>query len=137
MLSEAMLVCGGVVNRLGSIANGTTASDYNDAEKERQISVSTSLLHLDWQGKKLNVFDTPGYLDFQSEALSALRVSDFALVVVHANHGLGVGTDKASKYAAQFGIPKVLVVMLSTKSKPISKKHLATSVTNSANGCSR
>jgi len=109
MLGEAMLMCGGVINRLGIIANGSTVSDYHDSEKDRQISVQTSMLHLDWQGKKINLLDTPGYLDFTGETLSALRVADSALVAVHANHGIGVGTEKAWQYATEFGIQKILV----------------------------
>src|SRR3972149_5272342 len=81
MLSEAMLVCGGVLNRLGSAANGTTTSDYHDNERERKISIQASLLHLEWMNKKFNLLDCPGYLDFISEALGALRVADFALIV--------------------------------------------------------
>jgi elongation factor G len=61
-------------------------------------------------GKKLNILDTPGYLDFISEALAAVRVADFALVVVHAQHGIGVGTDWTWRCATDCGIPKVLVV---------------------------
>jgi elongation factor G len=110
MLSEAMLVCGGVINRLGSIANGTTVSDYHDSERNRQISVHASLLHTEWMGKKFNIIDTPGYLDFISEGLGALRVGDFALVVIHANHGIGVGTEQVWDYATQYGIPKIIVV---------------------------
>ena len=82
MLSEAMLVCSGVAHRLGSIAQGTTVSDYHESEQQRHISVHASLLHTEWQGKKFNIIDTPGYLDFISEGLGALRVGDFALVVV-------------------------------------------------------
>src|ERR1051326_549492 len=74
MLAEAMLACGGVINRMGSIAAGTTASDYHESEKNRQISVSASLLHLEWLGKKFNILDCPGYADFISEGLGALRV---------------------------------------------------------------
>jgi len=110
MLSEAMLACGGVINRLGRIADGSTVSDYHVSEKNRQISVSASLLHTEWAGKKLNIIDTPGYLDFISEGLGALRVGDFALVVVHAQHGLGVGTERVWNYATQYGIPKMIVV---------------------------
>jgi elongation factor G len=110
MLGEAMLACAGVINRMGTIAAGSTVSDYHDSEKHRQISVSASLLHLEWLNKKFNVIDCPGYADFISEGLGALRVGDFALVVVHANHGVGVGTDAVWKYATQYGIPKMIVV---------------------------
>ena len=110
LLSEAMLRCAGVIGRMGSIADGTTVSDYHVSEKQRQISVSATLLHLEWAGKKFNLIDTPGYLDFISEGLGALRVGDFALVVIHAQHGLGVGTDRAWNYATGYGIPKMIVV---------------------------
>ena len=110
MLSEAMLMCGGVINRMGRIADGSTVSDYHVSEKNRQISVSASLLHTEWTGKKFNIIDTPGYLDFISEGLGALRVGDFALVVIHAQHGLGVGTDRVWNYATGYGLPKMIVV---------------------------
>src|SRR4029077_7605793 len=92
MLSEAMLATGGVINRMGSIYACSTVSDYHDSERHRQISVSATLMHLEWLGKKFNIVDCPGYVDFISEGLGALRVGDFALIVVHANHGIGVGT---------------------------------------------
>ena len=110
MLAEAMLMCGGVINRMGRIADGSTVSDYHVSEKNRKISVSASLLHTEWAGKKFNIIDTPGYLDFISEGLGALRVGDFALVVIHAQHGLGVGTDRVWNYATNYGIPKMIVV---------------------------
>jgi len=110
MLSEAMLMCGGVITRMGRIPDGSTVSDYHVSEKNRQISVSASLLHTEWMGKKFNIIDTPGYLDFISEGLGALRVGDFALVVVHAQHGLGVGTERVWHYATGYGIPKMIVV---------------------------
>jgi small GTP-binding protein domain len=110
MLSEAMLACAGVINRMGSIAAGSTVSDYHDNEQERQISVSATLMHTEWLGKKFNILDCPGYADFISEGLGALRVGDFALIVVHANHGVGVGTDAVWKYATEDGIPKMIVV---------------------------
>jgi elongation factor G len=110
MLSECMLRCAGVINRLGSIANGSTTSDYHDEERQRQISIHASLLHLDWLEKKFNVIDTPGYLDFISEGLTALRVADFALVVVHAQSGIGVGTEMVWETATRHQLPKVVVV---------------------------
>src|SRR5436190_16685721 len=109
-LSEAMLVCGGALHRMGSVTNGTTVSDYHVSEQQRQISVSASLLHTEWMGKKFNLIDTPGYLDFISEGLGALRVGDFALAVMHAVDGIGVGTDRVWNYATNYGIPKMIVV---------------------------
>lgn len=110
MLAEAMLACSGVIGRMGRITDGTTVSDYHASEKQRQISTQASLMHTEWLGKKLNIIDTPGYLDFLSESLAALRVVDFALVVVHAQHGIGVGTERVWNAAGDAGIPKVLVV---------------------------
>lgn len=110
LLSEAMLLCSGVVNRMGSIAAGTTISDYRENERERKISIQASLLHCEWMGKKLNFIDSPGYMDFISEAFSALRVADFALIVVDAKDGPGVGTQQVWDTATQYDIPKVFVV---------------------------
>jgi elongation factor G len=110
LLCEAMLACAGVVNRMGTIAGGSTVSDYHDEEHQRQISIHSSLANLEWQEKKFNILDTPGYLDFISEGLGALRVGDFALIVVHANHGVQVGTEQVWDYATHYGIPKMIVV---------------------------
>ena len=110
VLSEAMLACSGTIGRMGRIADGSTVSDYHVSEKQRQISTQTSLLHTTWMEKKFNIMDTPGYLDFMSEALAALRVADIALVVVHAQHGIGVGTERVWNYATECGIPKIIVI---------------------------
>ena len=110
MLCEAMLVCGGRIGRPGSIAAGTTVSDYHASEHQHQISVHASLLHTEWQGRKFNIVDTPGYADFITEGISALRVGDFALVVINAAHGLGVGTDAVWDYATHYGLPKIIAV---------------------------
>src|ERR1041385_106434 len=110
MLCEAMLACAGVINRMGSIAAGSTVSDYHVSEVNRKISVQASLMHVEWLGKKFNIIDCPGYADFISEGLGALRVGDFALVVVNAVDGVGVGTDAVWKYATEYGIPKMIVI---------------------------
>ena len=125
MLSEAMLACAGVINRMGSIPAGSTVSDYHENEQQRQISVSATLMHLEWLGKKFNLLDCPGYADFISEGLGALRVGDFALIVVHANHGVGVGTDAVWKYATEDGIPKLIVVNAFDKEETDFDKILA------------
>ncbi len=110
LLCEAMQACAGRIGRMGTIAAGSTVSDYHASEHQHQISVHASLLHLPWMDRKFNLLDCPGYADFISEGLGALRVGDFALIVVHAAHGLGVGTDAAWDYATHFGLPKMLVV---------------------------
>src|SRR3989442_14199557 len=93
MLSEAMLVCGGVIHRMGSIAGTTTVSDYHESERQRKISVQASLLHTEWLGKKFNITDTPRYLDFIHEELRASRVGAFALLVIYATPRMGRRAD--------------------------------------------
>ena len=110
MLCEAMLLCSGRIGRLGNIASGTTVSDYHASEQQHQISVHASLLNTEWLDRKFNIIDTPGYADFISEGIGALRVGDFALVVINAAHGLGVGTDAVWDYATHYGLPKVIAV---------------------------
>jgi len=110
MLGECMLACSGNINRLGSVTEGTTASDYHKAEQERQFSIHTSLLHAEWLESRFNIIDTPGYLDFIAESRAALKVSDLAVVVVHATHGIEIGTSKVWDFAEEFGLAKVVVV---------------------------
>ncbi|HWA29248.1 MAG TPA: elongation factor G [Lacunisphaera sp.] len=109
-LAEAMLFCGGAIHRLGSVPQGTTVSDYHVGEQARHISIHGTPLNCEWQGRRLNFIDTPGYLDFAGEAINALRVADFALVTVHAGHGVGVGTELMWEQAGSFGIPRLIVV---------------------------
>jgi elongation factor G len=110
MLGECMLACSGNINRLGSVTEGTTASDYHKAEQERQFSIHTSLLHAEWLESRFNIIDTPGYLDFIAESRAALKVADLALIVVHATHGIEIGTSKVWDYADEFGLAKAVVV---------------------------
>ena len=110
MLSEAMLACGGKMDRMGTIEAGSTVSDYHEDEQARQISISSSLLHVEWNGKKINVIDAPGYSDFVGEAIGALAVSDTAVIVVGASQGIQVGTEQMWQRASQRGLPKVVVM---------------------------
>lgn len=110
MLTESMLASASVITRLGSIAAGTTVSDYRENERERKISIQLSVIHFPWLNKKINVLDTPGYMDFISEALSGLRVADLAIIVVDAKDGVGVGTHQVWEWASQYQIPKVFVI---------------------------
>lgn len=110
MLAEAMLMCSDTIHRMGSIVQGTTVSDYHVGEQKRHISVHGTPLNCTWQGRRFNFIDTPGYLDFSSEAINALNIADFALVVINASHGIGVGTELMWEYATNYGIPKIIVV---------------------------
>ena len=109
-LVEAMLVLGKEINRMGSIASGSTVSDYHPGEKERQISIHSTPLHMEWGQKKFNIIDAPGYSDFIGESISSLAVVDLAAVVIHAVNGIEVGTESMWSSATDLGIPKVLVV---------------------------
>ena len=109
-LSEAMLSRSGKINRIGSIESGTTTSDYHHDEHQRQISIHSSPLHLEWDDIKFNLIDTPGYLDFIGEAISSLAVVDAAVVVVHAVNGIEVGTEQVWNYASNYKLPKIIVV---------------------------
>ena len=100
----------GCVNRLGRIEDGTTVSDYDRGEIERQISLKLSLLNGDWQSYHCNILDTPGYADFIAEAKAALRVADGAVVVVDAVEGIEVGTEKVWNFAAEHRLPRLLFV---------------------------
>ena len=105
-----MLFNMGVVNRLGRIDDGTTTSDCDSAEIERQISLKISLLNGQWQDHHLNIIDTPGYADFISEAKAALRVSDAAVAVVDSVAGVEIGTERTWSFAAEYNLPRVLFI---------------------------
>src|SRR5262245_7294725 len=80
-LVEAMLFAAGAITRMGTIADGSTVSDFDDDEKRRSMTISASLTHATWNGVKVNLIDTPGEPSFQADTLSALRAVDSALMV--------------------------------------------------------
>src|SRR4051794_13596271 len=86
-LLEALLYQSGGINRLGTIEAGTTVGDWDEDEHRRQMSLAASLAHLEWQGRKINLIDTPGDSGFQADTITALRVVEGALVVVSAGMG--------------------------------------------------
>ncbi|MBA2742286.1 MAG: 50S ribosome-binding GTPase, partial [Actinobacteria bacterium] len=91
-LVEALLFQSGAVNRLGTVEGGTTVSDSDEDEHKRQLSISTSLAHTEWQGRKLNLVDVPGDPSFQGELRTAARVVEGVLVTVSSVMGVEVGT---------------------------------------------
>jgi len=98
-LAEAMLFLAKATDRLGKTSEGNTVCDFDPEEKKRGISVSSSLAHIEWNGTKINILDTPGYFDFVGEVKEALRVAETAILVVDAKSGLKVGTELAWDYA--------------------------------------
>lgn len=110
MLTEAFLHFSGATTRLGKIEDGTTASDFDDEESRRRISLYTSIVPIEYKNHKVNLLDTPGYTDFFGEVVSALRVSDGAIVLVDSVSGLEVGTELAWQYCDKFKLPRFLVI---------------------------
>lgn len=110
ILAEAMLFAAKVTNRMGKIEDGSTVSDYRPSEKERQMSVFASLMHVPWDGHKINVLDTPGYPDFAGEVIASLKVADLAAFVINATEGVQVGTELAWEYADRHRKPAMFVV---------------------------
>lgn len=110
MLAEAFLHVTGATTRLGRIEDGTTASDYDEEEIRRKISIYTSILPVEVQDCKINVLDAPGFPDFIGEVISALAVVEAALVVVDSVAGLEVGTEIAWQYAEEAGVPRFVVI---------------------------
>ncbi|MBM4423832.1 MAG: elongation factor G [Chloroflexi bacterium] len=109
-LVEAMLYNTGAATRLGKIEDGTTTSDFDDEEQRRKISVSTSLIALEFDNHKVNILDTPGFTDFVGEVKSALRVADAAIVLVDAVAGVEVGTELVWQYCDELKLPRFVVI---------------------------
>lgn len=109
-LAEAMIYSAGVTNRLGSIGDGTTISDYTEEEKARQSSLNLSLLSFSWKDHKINIIDMPGHMDFVGEVLSGLAVVDTAGVVIDAGSGVEVGTLQVFDYVEKAEKPAIFIV---------------------------
>ena len=109
-LVEAALFDTGGATRLGKVEDGTTVSDFEPDERERKISLGTSVVPVEWRDCKLNILDTPGYVDFIGELRAALRVADATVVVVDATGGVEVGTELAWSYADEYNLPRLVFV---------------------------
>lgn len=109
-LAEAMLFAAGVTDRLGSVDAGTTVSDSDADEIERKISLSASLLTLEWREYKANLIDAPGYSDFIGDVVGALHVSDACVLVVDAVAGVEVDAERYWAMAAERSLGRLIVV---------------------------
>jgi elongation factor G len=109
-LGEAMLYHSGAVNRLGQVDEGNSVSDFEEEEIRRRQSLSTSILPIEFEDHKLNVLDTPGFMDFVGEAISALWVCEGAVLLVDSVAGIEVGTEVMWNYCEEFGLPRCVVI---------------------------
>ncbi len=109
-LVAAMLYTAGATPRLTRVDDGNTVTDFDEEEINRKVSISSALAHVEWNKTKINLIDTPGYNIFINEAKASLLAADCAFVVVDAVAGVEVQTEKTWAYAADYGIPRILVV---------------------------
>ena len=109
-LVEALLFQAGATNRLGTIESGSTVSDWDDDEQARQMSLAASIANLEWQGRKINLIDTPGDAGFQGDAIAALRVVEGALFVASAVMGVEVQTARHWQRAEEAALSRVIFV---------------------------
>ncbi|MCL2320859.1 MAG: elongation factor G [Oscillospiraceae bacterium] len=109
-LTEAMLYFTKAIDRMGKIEDGTTASDYDQEEKKRAISISSSVLPVEWKNNKINIIDVPGYFDFVGEVLQSYRAMDVAVIVVCGKSGIQVGTDQVWEYVSEKKIPRAFFI---------------------------
>src|SRR5207249_1044770 len=109
-LVEAMLFQSGAVNRLGTVEQGTTVADWDEEEHKRQMSLAATVCHADWQGRKINLIDTPGDAGFQGDTVASLRVVEGALIVASGVMGVEVQTSRQWRRADELGLSRVVVV---------------------------
>ncbi|MDO8588641.1 MAG: elongation factor G [Armatimonadota bacterium] len=109
-LAESLLHVSGAVDRLGKVDDGSATMDYDPDEVKRKISINTALAPCEWQGRKLNLLDTPGYPDFVGDVIGALRVTESVLISLDAVSGAEVGTETASDIAKDRGIARLFFV---------------------------
>ena len=134
-LAERLLFRSGALSRMGKIEDGTTASDYEPEEERRGGSVNLSVLPVEWAGKKINILDTPGYMDFLGEMLSGLLVADAAVIVADASTALQVGTDMAWSRASDRGLARLLVLAKMDRENADYDTMFATARERYGNGC--
>ena len=109
-LAEALLFAAGMIPRQGVVTDGTTVSDYDSDEKDRGHSIDTAVLHIDWNGRRLNLLDTPGRPEFLGKAFEAMGAVETVAIVVNASSGLGVSSRRAWLEAERLGLGRIVIV---------------------------
>ena len=109
-LVEAMAYLSGITSRMGKVDDGNTVSDFGKEEQKRKISISTSVIPIEWEGYKVNIIDTPGFFDFAGEVEEALSAAGAAIIVVNGKAGVEVGTQKAWELCEKYKLPRMIYV---------------------------
>ncbi|MGQ9604402.1 MAG: elongation factor G [bacterium] len=109
-LAECILYTAKATQRLGRVDDGSSILDYAQDEIERKITINLSVAHLDWRNVRINLIDTPGYADFYGDTKAGLRAAEAALVVVRADAGVEVGTEKVWEFLDEYALPRAVVV---------------------------
>jgi elongation factor G len=109
-LAEALLFTTKVTTRMGRVEDGNTVSDFDKEEINRQFSIGTSVIPIEWKDHKYNFLDTPGYFDFVGDVFGALRVAGGAVIMVDASSGIEVGTEKAWNFTEKRNMPKIIFI---------------------------
>jgi elongation factor G len=109
-LTESLLFVSGAIDRMGSVDNGTSTTDFEPEEIGRRITISSSLAFCTWNSHRINLVDTPGFINFLEDTRSCLRGVDGAVVIVSAISGVKAETERVWKYACEFEIPRIVFV---------------------------
>ncbi|MBQ8597321.1 MAG: elongation factor G [Lachnospiraceae bacterium] len=109
-LVEAMAYLSGITSRMGKVEDGNTVSDFGKEEQKRKISISTSVIPVEWEGYKINLLDTPGFFDFSGEVEEAISAAGAAIIVVNGKAGVEVGTQKAWDLCEKYKLPRMIYV---------------------------
>jgi elongation factor G len=124
-LTSAILFNSGAVNRLARVEDGNTVTDWEDEEIERKISISAALAHCEWNKKKINILDTPGYRPFLAETQLSVRAADAAVAVIDAVAGVEVQTEKVWEFCDQYSLPRIIVTNKLDRDNASSERSLA------------
>lgn len=109
-LVESMAYLAGITTRMGKVEDGNTISDFGKEEQKRKFSIYTSVIPIEWDGVKINVLDTPGYLDFTGEVEEAISAADAAIIVVSGKAGVEAGTERAWELCEKYKLPRMIYV---------------------------
>src|SRR5512135_12356 len=109
-LVEAMLYDAGMTDRLGNVQDGTTVTDFEPEEIDRKITITSALAFCDWDKHRINLMDTPGFINFIEDTRGCLRVADGAVIIVSAMSGVKAETEKVWKYACEFEVPRIVFI---------------------------